>query len=220
MEPLRPAPFLAALTALAAGGIHLSVAGPHLEESLVLGAAFIVTAWLQIGLGAWLWRRPTTPVALGLSAVHLASITTWAVSRTVGLPVGHAGPEPLGVAGTVTAGLGLLGVVALLTWVLRPDSTRRLPAAAALTSVVLLLGGASVAIADGGRGHAHGDEADHRAPEPVAAQMQERPRSTPPATTLAPTEPLLTQQPADAPDGDEGRHPHADGDGHGDGHEH
>lgn len=186
MDPVRPAPFVATLTAVAAGGVHLAVAAPHLEESVVLGVAFIVTAWLQILLGALLWRRRSQRVRFALGAVQAAAIGAWAISSTVGLPVGHGGPEPLGIAGVVTVVLELSGIVALLVW-MRPDRGRRLQVGAASLAVGLVVAGASVAVADGAQGHAHGDAhglagEKPTAPGPVASEPEgEEPMAQEPA---------------------------------------
>lgn len=118
----------------------------HLQESVVLGVGFVVTAWLQILLGALLWRWRSQVVGVALGAVHVGSVAAWAIASTIGLPVGHAGPEPLGLAGVVTVALELSGVVALLVWA-RPDRGGRLRVGAASLSVGVVLALASVAVA-------------------------------------------------------------------------
>lgn len=81
-----------------------------------------------------------------LGAVHVGSVAAWAIASTIGLPVGPAGPEPLGLAGVVTVALELSGVVALLVWA-RPDRGGRLRVGAASLSVGVVLALASVAVA-------------------------------------------------------------------------
>lgn len=82
---------LLAVSSIAAGVIHFAVAPEHLKEDWVFGVFFILAAGLQI---AW-----AIPVVFGPPAVAYvagvlgngALVGIWAVSRTIGLPIG---PEP------------------------------------------------------------------------------------------------------------------------------
>jgi hypothetical protein len=83
---------LAAVLSAAAGAVHLGYAPHHLDEDWAHGWFFVAVGAAQIAFAVlvvarprpWLWRS-----ALVLNAFV---IVTWAVSRTVGLPVG---PEAL-----------------------------------------------------------------------------------------------------------------------------
>jgi hypothetical protein len=78
---------LAALS-LVAGAIHAVAAVPHLDEYRVSGVLFSVLALFQIGWGIGVYRRPSPPLLLAGIAVSCAVIAVWALSRTVGLPLG------------------------------------------------------------------------------------------------------------------------------------
>lgn len=160
MERLRPALSPLALASLAAGGVHLAAAGAHLQESTVLGVAFLLTGSLQVLLGALVWRGLSRPLVAALTVLHLLALAAWAASRTVGLPVGHPGPEAAGIADLVTVGLELVALTALAIRNRRPQRIRRVPIALALATAGVLLGSASLAAAEAGRGHGHGGSTD------------------------------------------------------------
>lgn len=163
MERLRSALSPVALASVAAGGVHLAAAGAHLQESVVLAAAFLVIGSLQVVLGALVWRGLSRPLATALTVIHLVALAAWAASRTVGLPVGHPGPETVGAADLVTVGLELVALAALALRSWRPQRIRQLPIALLLATAGVLLGSASLAAADVGRGHTQveSQEADH-----------------------------------------------------------
>lgn len=83
------------ISSLAAAGVHAAVAPPHLRESALVGAFFVVCTITQLGWAA-LARRRSPPWVLWSGIVgNLAVLALWLVSRTVGVP-GLGGPEPLG----------------------------------------------------------------------------------------------------------------------------
>jgi hypothetical protein len=109
-----------ASTLLGAAVIHAAQAPSHLAEWWVAGVTFVGLAVAQALLGGaaavwagrWVW--------LLAQVVGLAAIGLWALSRTVGLPVGpEAGlPEPVGRADLAATGLEAVTVLAatLLLW--------------------------------------------------------------------------------------------------------
>ncbi len=95
----RTVPVTAAIAFLVSAAlIHLSVVGPHLEESTLYAAFFVGAAIAQLGAAMALTvsrdRRLLLAVAVGNGLV----IIVWALSRTVGLPIG---PTP-GIAESVS----------------------------------------------------------------------------------------------------------------------
>jgi hypothetical protein len=113
-----------AAASIAAGLIHANVVPHHLEESAILGAAFVATAIFQIA-----WAAPASvrldarTLDIGV-AVNGAVIAAWAASRTVGLPFGpHAWvAEPMGGADATATVLELLIVIAAtLVRISQPD---------------------------------------------------------------------------------------------------
>jgi hypothetical protein len=83
---------LAAVLSAAAGAVHLGYAPHHLSEDWAHGWFFVLVGAAQIALAALVVARPRRWVWWSVVALNLAALATWAVSRTVGLPVG---PEAL-----------------------------------------------------------------------------------------------------------------------------
>lgn len=117
-----------ATASIAAGLIHARVVPHHLEESIVLGVAFLATAIFQI-----VWAAPAS-VRLGRrlldvgAVVNAAVVAAWIVSRTVGLPFGpHAWlAEPVGAVDATATSLELLIVIVwALAPMLQPDAEAR-----------------------------------------------------------------------------------------------
>ena len=102
-----------ATASIAAGLIHATVVPHHLEESTILGAAFVATAIFQIA-----WAAPASvrldarTLDVGV-AVNAAVVAAWIASRTIGLPFGpHAWlAEPVGAADATATVLELLIVI-------------------------------------------------------------------------------------------------------------
>jgi hypothetical protein len=108
-----------ASTLLGAAVIHAAQAPSHFAECWAAGATFVGLAGAQALLGAaavWADRRAWQLAP----AVSLAAIGLWAISRTVGLPVGPevGDPEPVGRADLVAVALEAATVLAatLLAW--------------------------------------------------------------------------------------------------------
>jgi hypothetical protein len=97
----------AAILSFAAGGLHLMAGPAHLEEWWAYGLFFFGAAAAQAayglvlftqgieGWGGWIAVRRRVYVA-GVVG-NLAIIALWAVSRTVGVPVGPEANEPEGL---------------------------------------------------------------------------------------------------------------------------
>jgi hypothetical protein len=110
--------FLAALSA-GAGAIHFAVAGGHFDVGWWHGFFFAVVAWLQLSWAAAIVVRPTRPLLAAGVIINTGVIITWAMSRTVGVPIGPDAwtSEPVsladGLATGFEAGLVLLSLVVL-----------------------------------------------------------------------------------------------------------
>ncbi len=102
-----------AIASIAAGLIHASVVPHHLEESIVLGAAFLATAIFQIGWAVQVSVRLDRRLLDIGATVNGAVVAAWISSRTVGLPFGpHAWlAEPIGPADATATLLELLIVI-------------------------------------------------------------------------------------------------------------
>ena len=113
-----------ATASIAAGLIHATVVPHHVEDSTILGAAFVAMAIFQI---AW-----AAPVSVRLDArtldvgvtVNGAVVAAWIASRTIGMPFGpHPWlAEPAGTVDAAATVLELLIVIgATLVRVSQPD---------------------------------------------------------------------------------------------------
>jgi hypothetical protein len=135
-----------ASTLLGAAAIHAAQAPSHLAEWWAAGVTFVALAAAQALLGAAAAAAADRRVWLLAQAVSLAAIGLWAISRTVGLPVGPevGESEPVGRADLVAVALEAATVLAatLLLWPGARVAGRRLgrSATAAVLAVALLTG--------------------------------------------------------------------------------
>jgi hypothetical protein len=140
---------LLALFSAAAAAIHFSVAGEHLSVWWLHGMFFVAVAWAQALFAVLLLVRPTPLILKAGIAGNAAVIVTWAISRTVGIPIGPTAglPEIAGledVTATVFQVILVSGCYALLRgWV--PARRLSLP----VVGGGLLLAGAAVAFTSG-----------------------------------------------------------------------
>jgi hypothetical protein len=81
----------AGFASLGAGLVHLAVVQEHLAEWWVYGAFFAVAGAAQILWGLGALARDRAPLTRLVVAGNLALVALWAITRTVGLPIG---PEP------------------------------------------------------------------------------------------------------------------------------
>jgi hypothetical protein len=113
--------FVAALLVFASSMIHSAVIADHFEEHWLIGTFFAV---VTIGQAVWamlIYSDPLSRRLLVAGAVGNAAIAAvWAISRTVGVPIGaHPWrPEPVGELDAIST-LDELGAVLLVAIVLR-----------------------------------------------------------------------------------------------------
>ena len=107
---------LLAATALGAAAIHLALVPAHAAEWVPLAVAFAGAAWAQGALGVAALLRPSASVRWGLAVVSATCVAAWAVSRTVGLPVGPEAwtPETVSVVDLLCVALELTTLAVLL----------------------------------------------------------------------------------------------------------
>jgi FtsP/CotA-like multicopper oxidase with cupredoxin domain len=106
---------------LAAGAIHLSVVQGHLDEFVPFGLLFIVAGLGQMALAVFTVERPTARLFAAGIISTLGLLAVWALSRTLGLPVGPEAwrPEALGFPDCVAASFELVSVVLFGLFVIR-----------------------------------------------------------------------------------------------------
>lgn len=233
----RPSSHLAAAFTAGAGAVHLAAAVPHLAGSVLLGSGFVAVGSAQLAAAAFLIsRRSDRSVRWSVVALNLVAVATWAVSRTVGLPVGHPGPEAVGLGDVLTVALEI-AAVGVLVWRSRrtparnPGRWRRAVVLASTWAVVA--GGSTLAIADvGAHGHhegagqEHGAHASAEEHDHVTAPRPSTSSPTAPATRamaddIAPRswpgadrEASSTDRDHADPDDHDAAHTHAPGEGH------
>ena len=76
-----------------AAAIHFAVLGEHFDESWLYGIFFAVVAWLQVAWALAALRQPSARLYWAGAAGNAAVIATWAVTRTLGVPLAHT-PSP------------------------------------------------------------------------------------------------------------------------------
>jgi hypothetical protein len=129
---VQPAILVAGVLSLPAAVVHLAVCPEHFGEAALYGVFFAVVAVAQV---VWPWLAVVRPqrwvLAAGLVG-NLAIFMLWAVTRTIGIPLGPESGEveAVGLLDVVSAVLEL-GVVVACAWALLEH---RLTQTAAATS--------------------------------------------------------------------------------------
>ena len=147
----------AALLAFAAGAIHLVVGEPHLGTEPAFGLALVASGVLQLAWGAAVLKWPSRGVVLAGLGVNALALLAYAVSRSVGLPIG---PDP-GVPGGIGALDTAVVIDEALLVLLSARYFRLRPARADWHAGGLLIRAAGIAAAISallvvaGAGHAH-----------------------------------------------------------------
>lgn len=170
--PVRGRLAVAAALTFAAGVVHAAAAVPHFGDDTLLGAAFAVTGWVQIVVAALLLRRRPARGTVWASVVtHFGALGALVAARTVGLPIGHGGVEPITLPDTTTAVLEVVALVVLAGWLRQPNRLA-MPRPVVLATLglagLLAMGGSTVAVAAlGTSGHGHAEA-------PVAADAHDQ----------------------------------------------
>ena len=148
-----------------AGAIHMAMVPGHMSEWAPEGVAFIVTAWVQLGLALALVLRPRRSLVVAALVTSAAFVVAWAITRTVGPPFGPGSgvAEPASFVDGVCVVLEAVVVVAAAVALWRPRlaegwSPRATYLAAAVPVAALLLGSVAVASPSAAE-HNHGGAA-------------------------------------------------------------
>lgn len=138
---------IAVLLTGAGGVIHLAVIRHHLDD-VVVTSGFALIAGAQLLSAALLLTRPSARTRMGVAVLHATVLTTWLLSRTVGLVIlpGAEDRAPVGLADSIANAFAVCVVVILVrtirveqrrvrSWV--PPRPSRIVAAAAIAVVSL-----------------------------------------------------------------------------------
>ncbi|HXF57169.1 MAG TPA: hypothetical protein VNO34_06295 [Actinomycetota bacterium] len=111
-----PLALAAAMASGLAALVHVSVVGPHLEESRLFAGALGAMAVAQAGWALLVLASPSPSVARAGAALNGAIVLVWGLSRTSGLPVGpHPWtPEAAGVLDLTATGSEAVAVYGAL----------------------------------------------------------------------------------------------------------
>ncbi|MEU0087130.1 hypothetical protein [Streptomyces sp. NPDC006274] len=207
----------AAFAALGAAAIHFASAPDHYGEWWPAGTFFYAVGAFQTGWAVAALRRPG-PVVMLLGLLGNAGVTAiWAVSRTVGFPVGPGAgvPEDIGRAG-ITAGAFQAVICLVALWHVKRRNPRGF---ASSVRAVLVVGAASAAVValtmpavETAMTHSHGhgtaeDSAPHEdgpdTGKPATPRGGEADPTSPGSSTPEPGEPASSGEPADPGHDDE-----------------
>jgi hypothetical protein len=116
---LDPAVTLAAAAAVVAAGVHVTVCPEHYAEGWMYGVFFTVTAGAQLLWAVLLAVRPEPRVVRAGLVASLAVVALWAVTRSVGIPLGpeRGEVETIGALDVVATTAELVAAAACV-WVL------------------------------------------------------------------------------------------------------
>jgi hypothetical protein len=103
---------LPAVACAVSAGVHAVLVVPHLHESRLLAAGFVVSAVLLLGTGLLVASRPEDDSRRhGAGVLLLALCGAYVATRTTGLPVLAPEPEALDPVGVATQAVQLTGAV-------------------------------------------------------------------------------------------------------------
>jgi hypothetical protein len=122
---------VAALGTAGAAAVHATIIRQHFHESWIYGSFFVVAVVAQVAVTIGLLVRPSRRFVGAVLVGSLAIIALWAVTRTLGVPLGpNAGStEPVGGLDLLAGAFELLTVAgcAWSLWTPRPVSWQLSP---------------------------------------------------------------------------------------------
>jgi hypothetical protein len=107
-RPRPSGPFVAlAIASAGAAATHAAVGPAHFREAAAFGVFFALAAASQAGWAVLLLLRPTRRLLVVGAIGNAAVVALWAVTRTIGLPIGPDPwrPEAIGAADALAAQL-------------------------------------------------------------------------------------------------------------------
>ena len=125
--------------------IHALAALAALSTSTVAAGVLGAVALTELGAGVIVYRRPSRPVLGAVAGAGVLLVAVWALSRTVGLPLGSAPgrPQPVGPLDALAMldELAFVAVIALRLWAPGGEGVasvlRRVPSVAGMLLVIV-----------------------------------------------------------------------------------
>jgi L-alanine-DL-glutamate epimerase-like enolase superfamily enzyme len=112
------------LVCAVSGGIHGALAPAHFAEGAGAGLGFVASTILLVALAVALTVSPASSFPLAVAAIVFAGLLgSYALATTVGLPLLHPHPEPVGGLALATKAFEVVGLAAAV------DLLSRRPAA-------------------------------------------------------------------------------------------
>jgi hypothetical protein len=94
-------------------GIHGALTRSHFDEGTGPGLGFAAATVALAGIVVWLTWRPASLLALAAAAATFAGLlVSYALAITVGVPVLHPHPEPVGGLALATKAIEVVGLLA------------------------------------------------------------------------------------------------------------
>ncbi|HLM50785.1 MAG TPA: hypothetical protein VK279_09575 [Solirubrobacteraceae bacterium] len=152
---LHETALLLGVVSITAGLVHAVVVPDHAGEGLAHGAFFVAAAAFQLGWAAALLGRVAVRATLRVGiAGNLAIVAVWALSRTVGVPVGPDAwtPEAVGALDLLATYDELLLAAGSALLLAGTDAWRL----KVVRGMALVLAVATLTALFGGAGHHHG----------------------------------------------------------------
>ena len=178
---------LASGLSLGAAAIHFAVIGAHFAEFAPYGVAFAALAWFQVGWAIVYLAAPSMPAATLGAAINGGAVVVWALSRTVGLPIGPEPGElePVGPLDLVATALEI-ALIGLLLWNLAGSRIRLRPALSATSAMAIVGSGLLLIVVSTSAAFAAAGADGHGAGEPVAEEVVDA-RASPSTVPGAPS---------------------------------
>ena len=128
-EQIPTVALVAAALSVGAAVVHAIVTPPHLTQAVLYGVFFAALTVAQLGWAVLVVVHPKGWVLAAGAVGNIAVVALWAVTRTVGIPLGAAAGQREGVGVLDTSCCLLeLGVVACCAWLAWSRETVTVPA--------------------------------------------------------------------------------------------
>jgi hypothetical protein len=115
-SPRTPLLVLTAVASAAGGAVHALVCPEHFHEAVAFGVFFAVVSAAQLSAAIVLVARPSRRILTAIAFGNAAVIAVWAVSRTIGVPIGPTPWQPEAIGGADKLAVLLEIAVVTASW--------------------------------------------------------------------------------------------------------